>query len=217
MTNQNDELTQTRLKELLDYNPETGIFTWKVSSAKNVKVGDEAGYKRPNGYICISIDGKQYFANRLVWLFVHGCFPKGNLYYIDQIRDNNRIKNLREATQSQNMINSKTQSNNTSGIRGVYYYKPTQKWYASIGVLGKRLSLGYYENKFDAAKDRFKAEIKYGYTDILSMASNAHIYILLHGSEEDLYECYLPQDSLNYLEEVNFEKFLIYQSNIVAF
>jgi len=211
MINQNDDrgLTQKRLKELLDYDPETGIFTWKVISAQSIKIGDKAGCKNPTGYISINVDNKSYLAHRLAWLFVHGCFPKGGLDHEDRIRDNNWIKNLREATQSQNVINSKIQSNNTSGIKGVYYNKPTQKWAVRIGILGKRIHLSYHENKFDAAKDRFKAEIKYGYTDILSMASSAHIYILSHGTEEDLYECYFQDDSLTYLEEVNFERFLI--------
>jgi len=196
MINHNDDikenkLTQKRLKELLEYNPETGIFVWKVTNS-NVKIGSKAGSKNSDGYIYISVDGKSYRLHRLAWLFVYGYFPKGDLDHKDQIRDNNRIKNLREATQSQNTINSKIRSDNTSGIKGVHYCKDNQKWQVSINALGKRVYLGYYENKLEAVKCRFKAEIKYGYTDILSMASTAHRYILLHGSEEDLYECYLP-------------------------
>ena len=90
------ELTQKRLKELLDYDPKTGIFTWKYAN-NNRKAGSKAGYKAKDGYIAISIDSKRYLAHRLVWLFVYGHFPKYDIDHINRIRDDNRIENLQKA------------------------------------------------------------------------------------------------------------------------
>jgi len=144
-----------------------------------IKIEYEAGTKT-RGYIRISIDNKIYFAHRLAWLFVYGNFPKYNIDHINRIRDDNRIENLREATQSYNVINSKTSINNTSGIRGISYHKTTRKWYARIGILRKQRYLGTYDNMLDAAKARFKAEQENRYQDHLSELSDAYNHILKH-------------------------------------
>jgi len=89
------ELTQKRLKELLDYDPKTGIFIWKYA-CDNMKVGSKAGYKAKDGYVYVRIDGKSYFVHRLAWLFVYGYFPKYSIDHMNKINDDNRIKNLKE-------------------------------------------------------------------------------------------------------------------------
>ena len=88
-------ITQEELKELLDYNPETGLFTWNVYN--NIKNKTTAGTFN-DGYIQIKIKQKIYQAHRLAWLYVYGEWPKGQIDHINGIRDDNRIENLRDVT-----------------------------------------------------------------------------------------------------------------------
>jgi hypothetical protein len=129
-------ITQQELKELLHYNPETGIFTWKVSPARQVFSGDIAGTKRKDGYIQIKVKNKLILSHRLAWIYMYGYLPK----YIDHIngqRDDNRIINIREVSNQQNSLNSKISKNNTSGIKGVYWDKSRNKWTVRLSIDGK--------------------------------------------------------------------------------
>jgi len=129
-------ITQQELKELLDYNSETGVFTWKVSPARQVFSGDIAGTKRKDGYIQIKVKNKLILSHRLAWIYMYGYLPK----YIDHIngqRDDNRIINIREVSNQQNSLNSKISKNNTSGIKGVYWDKSRNKWTVRLSIDGK--------------------------------------------------------------------------------
>ena len=84
------------MKDLLNYDPDTGDFTWKVSTSNRVRVGQVAGTLRHDGYIRIKVNGKLYLAHRLAWFFVYGVWPVEFLDHIDQDKSNNRINNLRE-------------------------------------------------------------------------------------------------------------------------
>jgi len=129
-------ITQEELKELLNYDQDTGIFTWKVSPARQVSSGDIAGTKRKDGYIQIKVDNELILSHRLAWIYMYGYLPK----YIDHIngqRDDNRIINIREVSNQQNSLNSKISKNNTSGIKGVYWDKSRNKWVAKLFVNGK--------------------------------------------------------------------------------
>jgi len=98
-------ITQDKLKEILDYNQHTGLFTWKkIKKYSNRSVGDIAG-SLSLGYVVIGIDKKIYKAHRLAWLYVYGEFPKEQLDHINGNKEDNRICNLREANQSQNNFN----------------------------------------------------------------------------------------------------------------
>lgn len=157
-------LTQKYLKELLHYNPNTGIFTWKVAKNSHAKVGDIAGYKKISDlYIAIKIDSKKYFAHRLAFLYVYGNFPKRNIDHINHIRDDNRIINLREVTHSENQRNSKKRKDNKSGFTGVCRGNNKNKWVAQIKANGKVKHLGIFRDKKDAIRARQEANIKYGY------------------------------------------------------
>jgi hypothetical protein len=137
-------ITQSELKELLHYDLEKGIFTWKVNRPKCIK-GNIAGTFHVNGYTHIQINRKIYKAHRLVWLYVYGYFPK----FIDHIncdRSDNRICNLREANIYQNNHNAKLSKNNTSGVKGVSWHKKANKWAVTIGVYGKPIYLGLFED-----------------------------------------------------------------------
>lgn len=156
-----NDIDSTKLRELLDYDPDTGIFIWKVKPCKNKSAGIEAGCIT-NRYRTIKVLKKLYQAHRLAWMYVYGKFP---LKLIDHINGNpldNRIVNLREATNYENSQNIyKPQTNNTSGFLGVTYIPKKNKWRSKIAVEGKRLSLGYYKTPEDAYKAYIEAKRKY--------------------------------------------------------
>lgn len=143
-------LTQERLKELLDYDPETGAFTWKVRVARRTKVGAPAGSKVSNGYIHIAIDYKDYKAHRLAWLYTYGCWPDGQIDHVNRIKDDNRISNLRCVSQNENQWNQIAYKNNKAGFMGVHWRKDNKKWRASIRVHGKLKSLGHFDTQEEA-------------------------------------------------------------------
>ncbi|MGE1723358.1 HNH endonuclease signature motif containing protein [Enterobacter hormaechei] len=97
-------ITQARLKECLDYDPLTGSFTWIKSTAYCIKPGMPADSLTCNGYIGIKLDGKNYLAHRLAWLYMFGEFPPGHLDHINCVRTDNRIANLRPATHTKTCI-----------------------------------------------------------------------------------------------------------------
>ena len=145
------DLTAERLRFLLDYDPETGIFVWKHITSKRVKVGDIAGFADHHGYISIGVDGFAHRAHRLAWLYVTGQHPSKFLDHINGKRTDNRFANLREASfalNSQNQCNTRT--NNTSGFIGVTWCKPLEKWRARISLRGKHLHLGLFETPTEA-------------------------------------------------------------------
>ena len=138
-------LAQERLKELMSYDPAAGEFRWRVSRGPR-RAGSVSGCMNVRGYIQIKIDGKDYLAHRLAWLYVHGEFVQ-ELDHINGIRTDNRISNLRPATRSQNNGNARKQSNNTSGLKGVSWYKRLQKWKAQITFNGRYIWLGIFDTR----------------------------------------------------------------------
>jgi hypothetical protein len=132
-----------RLHELLDYNPITGLMTWRTATAKR-RAGAVAGGLNDNGYRIICIDRKSYLAHRLVWLFVHHVWPEGALDHDNGIRSDNRIANLRLASPSQNAANKRRARRNTSGFKGVT--RTRQGWCAQIWKDGKKTHLGYFDH-----------------------------------------------------------------------
>lgn len=153
-------VTQERLHELLNYDAETGVFTRRIASG-TAKAGDVAGCERPDGYQYISVDGKQYLAHRLAWLYVHGELPADHTDHIDRDRRNNRISNLRPATVSQNILNSSRSKKNTSGHKGVYWSRVRAKWIAQICVDRKPINLGGFDCIAAAIAARKAAETEF--------------------------------------------------------
>ncbi len=145
-------LFQERLKELLHYDPATGVFTWKVSSSRKIKIGDIAGSLNPNGYLYIGVNGKVYIAHRLSWVYIHGALPADQLDHIDGNRSNNRIENLREATKAQNMQNQRVAhiSNKTTELLGACFHKASGKFQAQIRLSGKPRHLGFFPTAIEA-------------------------------------------------------------------
>lgn len=124
---------------------------------KKSKIGKRPGSIDSRGYRQIRVKGVLTLEHRMVYFMVHGELPKF-LDHIDRDRTNNRIENLRPATFVQNCQNRKVSSKNRSGVKGVHWHKQHKKWYAEIGVKGKKKFLGLFKD-FDKAKEaRFDAE-----------------------------------------------------------
>ena len=151
-----NQLTQSDLLKVLDYQPETGIFVWKVSYGPANK-GDIAGRKNNDGYVQICVKGVRYQAHRLAWLCVYGRWPNGQIDHINRIKNNNSISNLRECSQSENSQNARS-ARNTSGVLGVTWNKKCKKWQAQITAFGKSYYLGIFDSIEDAKNARITAK-----------------------------------------------------------
>ena len=141
-------LTPSRLRELLHYDPDTGVFTWLVNS-RNTKPGQVAGYCRGK-YRQISIDGVLYFAHRLAFLHMTGEWPSFDVDHRNGHRSDNRWCNIRPADRSENNQNLGMRSDNSSGYKGVWFNKSNGKWSAMISHRGKRRFLGNFSSAEDA-------------------------------------------------------------------
>lgn len=155
-----DLLTQEYLKSILDYDLDTGVFTWKVNKSKRAKIGNVAGWSY-NGYREIEINNKKYKAHRLAWLYVYGEMPKNLIDHVDGNRSNNKISNLREATYQTNSENYKTPQTNKSGVKNVSWYKNLNKWVVSISVKQTGKTIGYFDDLELAELVAIEARNKY--------------------------------------------------------
>ncbi len=150
----------------LDYDPGTGLFTWKATKRRGF-VGRQAGCFCPrDGYIRIRIDSKLELAHRLAWNMTYPDDPVGpneQIDHINHIRTDNRIVNLRKASNTENSRNASIGVNNTSGALGVWFEKRRNKWAAEIKVDRKKIHLGQFAEFADAVAARKAAEVKYGF------------------------------------------------------
>jgi hypothetical protein len=165
------ELTQDTLKELLDYNPTTGEFTWKWRDRKwfkseqafkswNKKYASKvAKCKNSLGYVQIRVFNTHYLGHTLAWLYVKGGYPVYQIDHIDGKVSNNAIVNLRDVPQLINSRNRKVGKRNTSGLMGVSWHKASLKWRVRIGFE----YIGLYRDFFDACCARKSAENKFGF------------------------------------------------------
>jgi hypothetical protein len=142
-------LTAARLREVLNYCPETGVWTWVKSNSNRAKVGAIAGCIDGDGYRRISIDGRLYASSRLAFLYLEGEWPPHFVDHIDRCRNNDRWSNLRHATRLQNNVNRP--SRNKSGFKGVSWDGGRGKWQALIMLNGKTKYLGAFNDPTIAA------------------------------------------------------------------
>lgn len=150
-----------RLKEVFTYDPETGIFRWKISPRNRTLPGDLAGHVNDSGYMVVTIDKQLLRMHRAAWAIYYGEMPSKHIDHINGIRSDNRICNLRLATKSENCQNTARRKDNKTGAKGVHYRKDTGKYSATISLNGKTMNLGCFDDFESAVKARHDAEIKY--------------------------------------------------------
>lgn len=165
---------QDILRELLDYDPQTGIFKWKARGPHLFRftrqfitwnernVGTEALNSVHRGKLYGKVAGEQYFAHRIAWKYVYGTDPE----FIDHINGNtqdNRIANLRSVDVATNNRNMSKPKRNKSGFIGVRKSDKSDRWAAFITYEGKRINLGTFDSKADAVAARVEAEVKFGF------------------------------------------------------
>ena len=140
-------VTHERLLEVLHYEPETGVFTRKVSAGGCVS-GSVAGcIDKSEGYFRITIDRRQYWSHRLAWFYTHGVWPAHDIDHIDRNRGNNRLANLRAVTRAENLQNQcKAGASSKSGIRGVSWDKGKRKWKAEISIGNRNKFIGRFDD-----------------------------------------------------------------------
>lgn len=140
-------LTAERLREVLHYEPETGEF----SRCSGTRAGKPVGRIRPDGYLVISVDNSLHLAHRLAWLHVHSAWPSGRIDHINGNPTDNRLANLREATNGENMQNQRrAHRNNQTGMLGVHYHEENGNYVAQIRVDGKVRHIGSYRTDEEA-------------------------------------------------------------------
>lgn len=153
---QTASLTQTRLKEVLHYDPETGVFTWAETRTKAVK-GQVAGGIDGHGYWVIGIDGIRHRAHRLAWLYVYGFYPE-EVDHQNHNRIDNCLANLRATDRSGNGKNISKPSNNKSGVVGVSWTKRAGKRHDKWEVRASGKFFGYFDDFFEAVCKRKSVE-----------------------------------------------------------
>ena len=142
-------VTLERIREVMDYNPNTGIFIRKVKTGPRHNVGDRADNNVDNGYLRIGLDGHKLLAHRVAWLYVYGTWPKGFIDHINGKRSDNRIANLRAADHRINAENRLgPNSESKSGYLGVYKFR--DHWRSRIVARGKIYNLGQFATPQEA-------------------------------------------------------------------
>src|ERR1700754_9060 len=151
-----NDLTANYIRSVLCYDQETGVFTNRITRSANAKAGWISGCINSKGYRIIRFGKRNYYANRLAWLYVHGVWPSGMIDHADRDTLNDRISNLRDATRSQNGGNAERRIDNTSGKKGVTWHKRMKRYQVCIQVNGIRKHLGSFKN-IEAAAQAYDA------------------------------------------------------------
>jgi len=153
-------ITHEYLLSKLEYIPETGWFIWKNSTGRS-KAGTRAGNKQANNYRQIRLDNRLYLEHRLAWFYCFQEWPTAIIDHINRDPSDNKLDNLREATQTENLGNMGISSHNTSGFKGVSYNKQRNKYEAYISINNKKKNLGLFNTAEEAFEVYLQATIKY--------------------------------------------------------
>jgi hypothetical protein len=130
---------------MFEYNPETGTLTRKIRSGKGL-AGSVVGHPNDKGHLRVSIDYKYYYVHRICWLIHYGEDAPSLIDHKNGDGEDNKISNLRLATNKENSANMKLTSRNTSGVKGVSWHKHKGVWRATLKVDGKHVHVGYFED-----------------------------------------------------------------------
>jgi hypothetical protein len=145
--------TFEEMSQWFSYDSDSGSIKWKISPNKNhIKPGSKAGNMNSQGYLHVTFFGRRILVHRLAWLLFHGSWPEDQIDHINMVRDDNRIVNLREATNGENKWNTLAQSNSSHGSKGVAWDAQKQRWVARIMVHGRRIKIGRYRTREEAAR-----------------------------------------------------------------
>lgn len=171
------ELSQAQLLEIFNYDPTTGILTWRerprshfltdkgMKIANTMCAGNEASTLSENGYVRILFRHKgkmlRLYAHRAIWAMVYGTWPRHMVDHVNGDKRDNRVVNLRDATNRENILNSSIRRTNRYGVPGVY--PDSNKWVARITVRKRTIYLGRFSTFGGAVKARKDAEIAYGF------------------------------------------------------
>ncbi len=143
-------ITAEEARQLFSYNPETGDLVWRVSLNSRAPIGYIVGTQTKYGYIQVQVRGKSYLAHRVAWLITYGEWPVEHLDHINGNVQDNRLSNLRQATNAQNRYNTKLNIRNKIGLKGVSFAKDRNKWAAHISANGRSRTLGYFATPEEA-------------------------------------------------------------------
>jgi hypothetical protein len=154
-------LTAARLREMADYNPETGEFRWlERKKGRQIVVGSLRGTKQKYKYIRVKIDYVTYSAHRLAWLWMTGNWPAQDIDHINRDPIDNRWSNLRDVSKSENSKNKRV--SNASGLPGVYFNKKTRMWQSSLYLGSFQTKEGAHEAYQAARLSVFPPHIQFG-------------------------------------------------------
>jgi hypothetical protein len=140
----NPIITAEKLRSVLHYNPDTGVFMW-ITSGSGRRIGVPAGSHDQDGYIRIVVLGREYRAARLAWLYMTGEWPPDEVDHRNLVKSDNVWTNLRAATKTQNQANRTAHRDNKSGLKGVGWDTQARKWRASINANHKTHNLGNFD------------------------------------------------------------------------
>lgn len=150
-------LTQDRVKELFSYDPETGLLTRRIK-IKHFAAGVAVGSAGRRGYLHCSVDNRLYKVHRLIWLYVYGTWPTGQIDHINHNTADNRLCNLRDVSCAENHQNRARKTKSASGHLGVTWHIRDKRWLAHIEVKGKSYHLGSFTQLDAAIAARIRAE-----------------------------------------------------------
>lgn len=153
-------VTQTYLRSLFDYVESTGQLTWKLRRGSRAAAGNIAGTLKPNGYIAIHLNGQNFYAHRLIWMWAYGVWPD-TVDHINHDKQDNRLSNLRSITISENGHNQKLGNRNRSGFIGVSWNAARNNWFSHICVAKQRRYLGSFPTAQDASAAYQAAKLIY--------------------------------------------------------
>lgn len=169
--------TREYLNSVLSYCAETGMLRWKNRPVNHFKTegtykswnkrfaGKVAGAPHSQGYRQINLDGKVYLAHRFIWVMLHGPLVDYDIDHINGNRSDNRLVNLRIVSRAENLRNRKSANLGSNEVCGVSYAEKHGKYRAYVGIAGKQVHLGWFDDMDSAIACRQRANEVYGFTE----------------------------------------------------